>query len=750
MLRRDLNAQRDFSAGELDPNIKRGDDLPTMKAGARQMSNWRIRSSRGISNRPGRRAIFLHTGRVDEVLILPGTVAKLCFGNDGSLDIRDSTDAVVASQPASTYPWTTLTVRNIVWCAVPRDVLDTDIVICFPGMQPKIVRYSVNTGWTFLDFFYSITPNGFYNAPFIRFAPPGVTLTPDAAAPTLMTASAGYFSADMVGHVIRFFGQQITLTSFVSSTVMGVTPINNLTLSESTTVSGAVGSFSIGDIVIGSVTGYKGEVGAIVLTAGVPTGLTITHEAPGEVFDASEVLVGPNGRATNTSGATGVTPPASVQWDEMAFDQFRGWPESCFFDQNRLGFCNIPSVPSGIAYSAVNDYTNFLVGAQPANSIFELVPGKNQVLFVVPGMESSEFVFCDRSIFYIPITPSNPLVPGSVAFQLLSSDGIANVQPRTVQEFVLYINAGQTNVMAVVAIGAYNRPYETRNLSELHSHLFRMPQAIAVPTSTAQFEERYVYVLNSDNTLVVGKYDIEARQVKGSVGWVPWNGTVSAVFWISALNATVTMSSIYAPQGGLIANVVEVLDDSKYLDAQLFYHNIPGPMIGAAPLWFLAGGSVWVMDGLKNIGQRSIDGAGNLIPQSGDDFSSLTLAVGFNWSALLEPFVPNAQPGQDEGQRMKRRRTSNLAVTTQRSTGYRMVRYYSGPVGPLLPATGTIMGSNRVPAYGPNDDTSLPPPQLEITSRWRPLGRAFDPRYGIIKDTPGTLDILEVGMEVNV
>jgi hypothetical protein len=55
--------------------------------------------------------------------------------------------------------------------------------------------------------------------------------------------------------------------------------------------------------------------------------------------------------------------------------------------------------------------------------MFEIAPGKVQVYYVVPGPESSEFVFCDRRIYYIPISPTNPLKPGSVAFQLLSGDG---------------------------------------------------------------------------------------------------------------------------------------------------------------------------------------------------------------------------------------------------------------------------------------------------------------------------------------
>ena len=45
-----INAQRDFSAGELDESVKRADELGAMKAGAREMLNWRILSSKSLSN----------------------------------------------------------------------------------------------------------------------------------------------------------------------------------------------------------------------------------------------------------------------------------------------------------------------------------------------------------------------------------------------------------------------------------------------------------------------------------------------------------------------------------------------------------------------------------------------------------------------------------------------------------------------------------------------------------------------------
>ena len=112
-----IGAQRDFSAGELDVAMKRADENPVMKIGARQASNWRILNSGAASNRPGRRILFLETGRVEKVLMSPGNVFFLVFG-PGYLRVYNAAGANVFSSTvkgdgASAISWTGATVGNV-------------------------------------------------------------------------------------------------------------------------------------------------------------------------------------------------------------------------------------------------------------------------------------------------------------------------------------------------------------------------------------------------------------------------------------------------------------------------------------------------------------------------------------------------------------------------------------------------------------------------------------------------------------
>jgi hypothetical protein len=444
---------------------------------------------------------------------------------------------------------------------------------------------------------------------------------------------------------------------------------------------------------------------------------------------------------------------------------FRGYPSSVFADQSRLGFCNFPSVPSGIAWSAIGLPLDLFVAALPDNAIFELAPDNSQVFYVIPGMESSEFVFTDRAIYYIPITPTVPLVPGGVAFNKLSDFGcFPNVQPRRAEQTIVYFKAGGATVGAVQAPGAYYRPYVVDNISELHTHLFlgRTPVAIAIPSGPTQFAELYIYIAMSDGTLVTGRYVMRqgllepGPEGKPAIGWLPWTGA-GTVVWVAARQSDVIFSTIYPPGGGA-GSIVERLDDNQYLDAAFMVNNPPDtltPPGGKGPLFVFPGpnSSVFLIDlGTRFMGTYQVDGNGFIIPQNigGENLSSMQLVAGQSWSAGIEPFVPEASPGQSAHQRMMKRRISRVAVYVSNGTGYLMVRLFSGPITPTSPPLGTIMNYRRIETWNQGDDATKPPPLREEAQRWRPVGRAFDPRVAVLKDTPGPLAINEFGIEVTI
>src|SRR6516162_8548266 len=485
-------AQIDFSAGELDESVKRAHES-IQKIGARQMSNWRILSSKLLQNRPGRSALFLASGRVEEVAMPGGSVFFLNFAA-GAISVFSSAGAQVFT--ASTIhrvpldagfaiPWTANTLGGIVWAQIGKT-----IYIAYPdgapNNVPQVLSWDGVSTWMLGPYTETLNVgSGQKRTPFYRISPPSITLVPSATTGNItVTASSAVFSAGMVGTRLQFCGRQLTITAFTSSTVVSAIVNEPLPLGQTLSYSGTLqGSINIGDVVTGSITGAQGIVTAnafeqqltfvrgggyfspghvgdsisggtsstvgtiigsnyyfdgsnyyiwdtVAVTSGTGfvAGVTVTGPSgAGAVnfvnslntnqvtvqlipntsniikqFSGTETVAGPSGSFTLSANSV-IVPQAVAVWDNEVMNLFRGYPSSVFADQSRLGFANFPSVPAGIAWSAINLPLDLFVGALPDNAIFELAPDSSQVFYVIPGMESSEFVFTDRAIYYIPI-----------------------------------------------------------------------------------------------------------------------------------------------------------------------------------------------------------------------------------------------------------------------------------------------------------------------------------------------------------
>jgi hypothetical protein len=500
-------------------------------------------------------------------------------------------------------------------------------------------------------------------------------------------------------------------------------------------------SFTAGSTIVGPTGSHNASSVSGLSTLGAVVQLIPNGQGTVQQFTTSDTAVGPSGNFKVTA-QTVTTPQPVTIWADEVMNLFRGYPRAVFYDQARLGFANFPSLPNGIAWSAVNLPYDLYVGVQPDDAIFELAPDDSTVFYVVPGMESSEFVFTDRAIYYIPINQANPLKPGSVAFNKLSDFGcLPGVQPRRADQTIVYVKAGGTTIGAVQAPGSYNRPYVIDSISEMHSHLFTASAvvAIAIPSGPTQFEELYLYLALANGTAVVGRYTMRngliepGAEGKPTIGWLPWTGAGS-IGWIAARQGDVIFTSKYGS-----VSLVEKLDNSQYLDGALLVNNLPAaltPPGGKGPLFNFPGPNttVFLIDlGTRFMDTYSVDANGFIIPQfiGGENLASSALVAGQPWIATFEPFMPHAPPGPDNQQRTRRRKVAKGLVSVENSTGF-------------------VFGTRRVPYYFFGEDATQPAPLRENSYKIRPLGRRYDPRLVLTKDTPGPLTVVEYGFEVTV
>lgn len=735
-----LIPQRDFSGGQINAELKRRDDLDLVRSGGRQMLNMRPIPG-PAKQRPGRKALHPAAGwRNDYVRMTPTALFKISF-SAGKITIYDSTGAIDSSNTSANYLWGNNDVDQISWAQA-----GFDIVICFPEMRPQIARYSPLTDtWSYSQFSFTTTSST-SREPFYRFsASKGISIQASAQTGSItLTASAAYFDAAMIGSTISWHGQQITITAVASSTSATGTVTDVLPDLINWSVTSGVSGVVVGDIAAGASYGRKAEiisatspyVVGILMDSVAFYGVTSFAGSPETVVTARAQFTA--NAATNATSSWGGYTVLSYQWQEQFMGSVKGWPARCAFAQNRLVFYDFSQAPEAILFSAIGEYDNFWVdatavansqsaGATPSSAILEFVPsrkGKPRVQHVVDVGDL--LVFTDKGTWQIPVSASNPLKPGSLQFIDINSDAAGPIPPISAQDLVFYVNAGLNRLSVIRATGAASRSFSSDDLSSAYSDIIRDPVAMALETGDDKHPQRLLYIVNSDGTMAVG-HEVVIGEKRG-FGFFLWNGTATTK-WVTVGDREV----FFTDQLG--SNyIINQQDDDYYLDAAVVYTAIPAAMApsgGLGDLWWLAGKTVTLLSGLRDLGDRTVDANGDLVPETDDDLTDVNLVIGLKWQLVCEPFIPNSQAGQSRKQRQRMRRVPKMVVTVIDSTGFECQGREIGP-------------------YDYDEDTSADPPLREATYMFTSLGRSYDPRLPITKSRPGPITIVEVSVEATV
>lgn len=481
----------------------------------------------------------------------------------------------------------------------------------------------------------------------------------------------------------------------------------------------AAGTFKIAATPGGDVINTSGS------QSGTHTGTHYRHALDvivykGNNFADGEKIGSESGDATVVGSPGEITVAASYVWDEAAMSDYRGWPASLTYDRSRLTFCDFPQSPRAMAWSAVGAPNDHYAGAEATDAFLEFAPGPGRVRFVIGG--NDQFVFTDIAIMYIPISESNPLAPGRVAFRPIAAIGCGTVRPVSMHEGVVYPTENLKSLIGVVPTGQTAFPYRTAAISEFHADLFTGVRALAAMTGGGTQAEQYLWVCQSDGTALVGKFDSSNEWV----GFVPVTGD-GLIKWISSLAGEVKFNVDYHSGSILFDWAMEDLDEEQYLDGSVPL-NQDAPALRPDPedetlgrLWMYAGLTVDLMDGTTHLGARLVDADGFLVEVAGDDFTGDDVIAGFGFTVTIMPYLPNLPEGEQRGQRMRRRRVKRAAAHVQNSTE---LVFMGRSFGGATPASDTY----RQPGEG----------------------RTFAPDITLVKAIPGPLTVTELNGEVTV
>jgi len=752
MAQRNVSAQTDFGGGQIDEDANRREDSKIAKVGARIMTNWRQRNTGAIVSRPGRNAVAYAHGVRSERFRMSANQELIIHFPPGAIVITDQNDTLISSSVQGTnsgvfgfssfftYPWDDTNSNQINWTKT-----EDRIVICFPFMQPQIALWDQKLNqFTFDGFtFGQVGPQ--VNMPFFRNADLGVTVNFPAITGTMtLTATDSIFRPEMVGTLLSIGGFQCVIVGYINTAQVYITvaPSPSLPIFWGTAIRTNINrqmSFPINSLAQASLSKFIMEVVYYAPAGGgfnFIAGMLLNNQSPAMI--AGDFMVSAFGTAEVNLQNTGVVSPGGevVTW-QQEFMNFLNWPRACFFAHQRLGFCDFPLRPEAILWSSPGNYNIFWVdsaaatgnpaaGAAADAAILEFIEGEPRVRNVVEW-NGDEFVFTDEGVYYVPIVQSGQAFqPGTARFNFISDATCSGIKPAVTRDALIFTSASDDRVSAIIRTGNFTTPYAEQDLTEFHSQLINNPVTIAVGRGDEGFPERYIFVLNSDGSVVVGRMQND----KSFVGWLPWTG-VGSVSWLSQGLLDIMFNTKYGSQ-----YVLEYMNDLYFLDHAVLINSPPLAMTqtippGGGPFFAFANGTVRVMDGMIDYGVRNVDSLGNIIKHVDDDFSSPTIVGGQAFTSTYSPFMPEAPLGQAQGQRQRLRKIARASASVYNSSGF-------------------TFGGRTIPPFDFGDNPFAQPILKETTYRTRPLGRAFDPTIELIKDNPGPLTLIEFSLELTV
>jgi hypothetical protein len=203
--------QTSFTAGEIDPRLLGRTDLRAYGNGARRLRNVVVETTGGIRRRPGLRHVAPAAGSGRLIAVELGAAGSFLLAfSDFQVDVHDG--ATKLATLVTPYPEAQL--ARLVWAQ-----RQNQLVLTHPDVPPQLISRSDGGVWTIEELGFASSDIGLSAAPFARFVEPDVALQGDATSGAVnLVASAGVFTANHLGGMVRIKGVQIDLTNIVSST----------------------------------------------------------------------------------------------------------------------------------------------------------------------------------------------------------------------------------------------------------------------------------------------------------------------------------------------------------------------------------------------------------------------------------------------------------------------------------------------------------------------------------------------------
>jgi hypothetical protein len=720
--------QTNFSSGEVDPLLDMRHDTGAYMNGARKLRNVALLNQGGVARRAGTNHLNTLTARTRLIPFEFSASERYLFAfSNTRLDVYGTDGSLITSLTGC--PWTTSILFSMTYTQA-ADVM----IVCHQTMATqKITRTSAST-FTRAAFAFTEGVNGNQIfQPYYKFADDAVTLQASATTGSgvTITASAAGFTSSYVGLRLRWFGIEILITGYTSSTVLtgtikgtleanyDIDPFRSKDTSTTVEVTHAQHGLATGATV--TISGANGFAG--ITTANLNGARVIT------VIDDNKYTFVAGGAATSSVDGGGPNVKFSGanlptrNWDEPSFSVVAGYAGACTFHESRLWFGGSLSQPDALWASKINQFFNFDIGEGLDNESIQVTIGSDDISNVKHLVSNRHLqIFTSTSEFYVLRNINKTVTPSNIIINRQTPYGCADIPPHPFDGATVYVQATLKAVREYIYTDS-EQAYNSAALTIISDHLIISPFDMAVSYGTSKRSEQYLLLVNSDGTMAI----FHSARSEKLAGWTLWS--------TKHPSGTAKFDSV-ATIGDKI--YVSVLRGSSYYLEQFAADHLDLSLDCAKSYTSGSAQTVWTVNAIyQNRVVSVVSGGYYLGDYTVDSSNQITLndavtdiVVGFNYDVQIETLPIHI--------------TLPQGVYTGRPK--RIARVILG----LNSTLAVSVSGNRLIIRQVTDDFSLTPTAVTGKREFFLLGFNRDATVLITQSEPLPMRLLGLAMEVSV
>ena len=286
-------------------------------------------------------------------------------------------------------------------------------------------------------------------------------------------------------------------------------------------------------------------------------------------YAGNEVLITGYTSATVVTGTIRKTlsaTTATTNWDEASFSEYRGYPQSITFHEDRLWFGGTPNQPDAIWSSKTSEYFNFDVGSAGDSDSIQMtinIGEFNNIRHLTANRDLQ--IFTSTSEVYIPSFADKGLTPTNAQIRRQTPYGASYVKPLPFDGATVYVQKTGKSVREFL-FSDKESAYVSTPLSLISSHLISNPTQMASVKGAFDRPEQYAFVVNDDGTMAV----FHSIRNEEKAGWTKWS-TTGRYHSVCAIDDRVFVATVRDLGSGTNSYVLEELKTTVRLDCSSTY-----------------------------------------------------------------------------------------------------------------------------------------------------------------------------------